>query len=85
MGAVTTPARRSSRDNSTDPLLVVGHVGVDSRKILTAFQTPAYHTHQPPDTINVTGQRPSRIALRETERSELSFEKPYGERRASQG
>lgn len=84
MNAVTTPAR-SSWDNGTDPLLVVGHVGVDSRKILTTLQTPAYHTYLCPDTINVAWQRPSRIALEETERSELSSEKPYWEGKVSPG
>lgn len=65
--------------------MIVGHVGVDSRKILTTFQTPAYHTYLCPDTIHVTRQRPSRITLRKTERSELSSEKPYGEGRVSRG
>lgn len=54
-----------SRDNSFDPFLVVGHVNVDSRKIFATFQTPAYHTHQDPDTINVARQRFSGVTLRE--------------------
>lgn len=64
VSTVTTGAP-SSRDNGFDPFLVVGHVDVDSRRTFAAFQTPAYYTHQDPDTINVAWQRPSRVSLRE--------------------
>lgn len=64
ISTVTTGAP-CSRDNGFDPFLVVGHVNIDSRKIFATFQTPAYHTHQDPDTINVARQRSSGVTLRE--------------------